>query len=133
MEALKNLSRKFFGFNSDQKSEVVKKEVGNRKRQLEEEVVSKNSLNHSAKRARMEIIPDDVEPSTSTQPVVQQPSPVQTFFSSLQSWFKVKTSPDLVECSQVAPTPPVTIQTTVAPLPAWTTEPFHLNPSQFMT
>jgi len=112
MEALKNLSRKFFGFNSDQKSEVVKEEVGNRKRQLEEEVVSKNSLNHSAKRARMEIIPDDVEPSTSTQPVVQQPSPVQTFFSSLQSWFKVKTSPDLVECSQVAPTPPVTIQAT---------------------
>jgi len=111
MEVLRNFGRKFFGF--EQKSEVVRREEVKsctRKRQLEEEdVVSKSSLNHPAKRARMETIPD-LELSTSSTPSVQQTSQSQTFFSNLQYWFKVKTSPDLVECTQEPQAPLPTIE-----------------------
>jgi hypothetical protein len=107
MEALRNFGRNLFGFNRDRKVEVVREEVSCRKRQLEEEVVTKDSLNHPAKRARMADTPD-TEPSPTTETVKPATSLVQSFFSTW-SWFKVKTSPDLVECSHAAP-PPDTIQ-----------------------
>lgn len=114
MEALKSWwGKSIFGSNKEKKvkkGEIVKEEVGSRKRQLEEEVVTKDSLNHPAKRARMAETPD-IEP---TPTVKRATNPLHTFLSTF-SWNslvnKFKSSPEMVECSQASPPSiPVTIQ-----------------------
>eukprot|EP00092_Neocalanus_flemingeri_P025291 GFUD01027423.1.p1 GENE.GFUD01027423.1~~GFUD01027423.1.p1 ORF type:complete len:678 (+),score=252.81 GFUD01027423.1:55-2088(+) len=105
MELLRNLGRKFLGFNREQKLEE-RVESGSRKRQLKEEVVSKDSLNHPVKKARIENTPD-TEPSNNTQ-TVQLANPVQNIFSTVLSWFKPSSSLVMVECFQS--TPPDSIQ-----------------------
>ena len=75
MEALKSWwGKSIFGSNKEKKvkkGEIVKEEVGSRKRQLEEEVVTKDSLNHPAKRARMAETPD-IEPTPTVKRATNQ-------------------------------------------------------------
>jgi len=115
MEVLRNFKRKFFGINRENKAEiVVDKEPPSRKRPFEEEEVkqTKDSLNHPiidlhnhpAKRARMSHSVDEGNPSSNI--VHATPSPVQAVFARLKSWFSVKSSPELVDCTPL----PHTIQ-----------------------
>ena len=107
MDVLRNFGRKLFGINKEKKVEVqkekkveaVKEEAGSRKRQLDEEVITKDSLNHPAKRPRMA----DGETS-SPEEADTATSPVHTIISKLKSWIHGKSSPELVECSPAIPT-----------------------------
>jgi len=118
MEVLRNFSRKFFGINREKKSEVINKEPPSRKRPLEEEEEgkqTKDSLNHPigdlhnnpSKRPRMSNSREYVPNSNS---VHATPSPVQAVFAKFKSWFSVKSSPDLVECTPSPKPVPHTIQ-----------------------
>ena len=100
MEALSTLGRNLFGFHRD-KVEVVREEVGSRKRQLEEDVFTKDSLDPPVKSSRLANTPD-IDPNSTTKTVQLPTSLVQSIFSTMKTWFRVKTSPDLVECSNVS-------------------------------
>jgi len=97
MEALRSFGRKLLGLNRDNKVEIVKEVPSSRKRQLEEEEVTKDSLNQPAKRRRMSSTEDQRE--RSSQPAdTSVTSPVQAIFSKVKSWFSVKSRPEMVEC-----------------------------------
>merc|ERR1719369_2460094 len=96
MEALRSFGKKLLGLNRDNKVEIVKEVPSSKKRQLEEEEVTKDSLNQPAKRRRMSSTGDHRE--RSSQPDTTVTSPVQAIFSKVKSWFIVKSRPEMVEC-----------------------------------
>jgi len=99
MEVFRNFGRKFFGFDRQKKPEVIKEDQRSRKRQLEDDLVSKDSLNHPAKRPRM-LRTDEPGGSASKSAGSETSSPVQAMFSKIKSWFSIKSKPEMVECPQ---------------------------------
>jgi len=96
MEALRNIGRKLFGFNRDNKVDKVEEVPSSRKRQLDEEEITKDSLNQPAKRRRMSSTGDPRE--SSSQPAdTSVTSPVQAIFSKVKSWFSAKSRAEMAE------------------------------------
>jgi len=115
MESLKNFGKSFFNIFRSKKEESNKENnlTVNRKRQLDEEVLTKDSISNPPKRVKtMDEVPlSNSQNQTTNTPHVQQ-SPVGRIYSSVKSWFMHKASPECVDYTKrsTAVVSPETVQ-----------------------